>query len=148
MAKHKPNRCFLLFLGIVCVLGLIAAGGCSDAETEAYVISYNTAYISESVTAEAQVAELTAPMNNTEYLGLFSASESITEETSADIATSLPEGDEEVCQDYVLNKNTHKFHYTWCKSADKIKETNREDYYGSREDLISQGYSPCGNCNP
>lgn len=50
--------------------------------------------------------------------------------------------------DYVLNNNTKKFHLPSCSSADDIKDSNREDYYGSREDLIARGYDPCKRCNP
>ena len=49
---------------------------------------------------------------------------------------------------YILNTSTNKFHYPDCGSADKISDSNRAEYTGSREDLISQGYSPCGNCDP
>lgn len=49
---------------------------------------------------------------------------------------------------YVLNTNTRKFHYPHCSSAKKISDKNRQDYFGSRDDLISQGYDPCGNCKP
>ncbi len=51
-------------------------------------------------------------------------------------------------QAYVLNTNTKKFHYPYCKSADKIKPKNRIDYTGTREEIISMGYVPCKNCNP
>ena len=51
-------------------------------------------------------------------------------------------------QDYVLNKNTKKFHYPWCSSADDIKKKNRKDFTGTREEVISQGYVPCKRCNP
>ena len=51
-------------------------------------------------------------------------------------------------QDYVLNKNTKKFHYLWCSSADDIKKKNRKDFTGTREEVISQGYVPCKRCNP
>lgn len=50
--------------------------------------------------------------------------------------------------DYVVNTNTKKFHYPNCSSVKKIKDSNRMDYTGSRDDLISQGYVPCKNCNP
>ena len=50
--------------------------------------------------------------------------------------------------DYVLNNNTMKFHYPSCGSAAKIKEHNKGYYTGTRDDLISRGYSPCGNCHP
>ena len=49
---------------------------------------------------------------------------------------------------YVLNNNTKKFHLPSCASADDIKDSNREDYYGSREDLIERVYVPCKRCNP
>lgn len=49
---------------------------------------------------------------------------------------------------YVLNKNTKKFHYPSCSSADDIKSSNRQDYNGNRDDIISQGYVPCKRCNP
>lgn len=49
---------------------------------------------------------------------------------------------------YVLNKNTKKIHRPTCSSVKQMKETNKVEYSGNREDLISQGYSVCKNCNP
>ena len=49
---------------------------------------------------------------------------------------------------YVLNTNTMKFHYPTCSSAQKISSKNRKNYTGTREELINQGYDPCGNCHP
>lgn len=49
---------------------------------------------------------------------------------------------------YILNTGTGKFHYPDCSSVKDMKESNRETYRGSREDMISRGYSPCGRCNP
>lgn len=51
-------------------------------------------------------------------------------------------------RDYVLNKNTHKFHYPSCSSADDIKPQNRWDYNGTREEIIAMGYEPCKRCKP
>lgn len=50
--------------------------------------------------------------------------------------------------DYVLNTNTMKFHYSWCSSARKIKESNRWLFNGSRDDVTAMGYKPCKRCNP
>lgn len=50
--------------------------------------------------------------------------------------------------DYVANKNTYKFHYSWCGSVTEMKEKNKLYYTGPREDLINQGYIPCKRCNP
>ena len=49
---------------------------------------------------------------------------------------------------FILNKNTHKFHDPDCSGAKDIKEKNREEYTGTREELISDGYEPCGRCKP
>ncbi len=49
---------------------------------------------------------------------------------------------------YVLNINTKKFHYPYCGSVSTMKESNRMDTTETREELIEQGYKPCGNCNP
>lgn len=51
-------------------------------------------------------------------------------------------------QKYILNTNTDKFHKPDCSSAADIKKENKAEFYGSREELIKQGYSPCGNCKP
>lgn len=50
--------------------------------------------------------------------------------------------------DYILNTNSHKFHNPNCSSVDQMKESNKEYYHGSREDVISRGYDPCGRCHP
>lgn len=55
---------------------------------------------------------------------------------------------ETVTQDYILNTNTKKFHYPTCSSAKDIKSSNRSDYSGTREEIINQGYKPCGRCHP
>lgn len=49
---------------------------------------------------------------------------------------------------YILNTNSHKFHLPSCSSVDSMSEKNKEDYYGTREELIDQGYEPCGSCQP
>ena len=62
-------------------------------------------------------------------------------------ATEAPSGGNEEC-DYILNTKSMKFHEPECEWAQKINYKNREEYTGSREDLIEQGYEPCGGCNP
>ena len=51
-------------------------------------------------------------------------------------------------QTYILNTNTGKFHYPDCSSVDQMKEKNKREYTGTRDDLIDQGYDPCGRCKP
>ena len=52
-----------------------------------------------------------------------------------------------VC-DYVLNTNTKKFHLPSCSSVYDMSEKNKKDVQMSREDVISQGYTPCKRCDP
>lgn len=56
--------------------------------------------------------------------------------------------EEDKGMEYVLNTNTKKFHYPTCRSVNSIKPQNFGSFSGAREDLIVQGYSPCGNCKP
>ena len=49
---------------------------------------------------------------------------------------------------YVLNTSSRKFHLPACSGAASISEANRQEYAGSRAELVSQGYSPCGTCKP
>lgn len=67
----------------------------------------------------------------------------IPETASADSAT-----EESIKQTYILNTNTHKFHDPFCSSVEDMKDSNKKTYTGSREDLIAQGYEPCGQCKP
>lgn len=55
---------------------------------------------------------------------------------------------QEVAAQYVLNTSSKKFHLPGCSSVETIKEGNRQDYQGSREALVEQGYTPCGVCHP
>ena len=51
-------------------------------------------------------------------------------------------------QEYVMNTASMKFHLPSCSSVSTIKEENKATYQGPREDLIAEGYEPCGRCNP
>lgn len=55
---------------------------------------------------------------------------------------------EGVVTNYVLNTKSHKFHLPSCSGVDSMSAENRKTVEDTREHLISQGYSPCGSCNP
>ena len=50
--------------------------------------------------------------------------------------------------DYILNTNTHKFHYPDCSSVKSMKESNKEYFSGSRDEIIARGYESCKRCTP
>lgn len=56
--------------------------------------------------------------------------------------------DEPAVETYVLNTNTKKFHYPSCSSVNQMAEHNKQVVECDREELIAQGYSPCGRCHP
>lgn len=63
-----------------------------------------------------------------------------------DDSASAEESSEETT--YILNTKGKKFHYPTCSSIDQISEGNKQEYTGSRDDLIAQEYTPCQRCNP
>lgn len=50
--------------------------------------------------------------------------------------------------DYVLNTRSKRFHLPTCESVQEMSAKNRKEYQGTREELIEEGYSPCGVCKP
>ncbi len=49
---------------------------------------------------------------------------------------------------YILNTKTMKFHLPGCRDVNKMSSENRMDVSWSRSTVLSNGYSPCGHCNP
>lgn len=76
------------------------------------------------------------------------SSEETAEALPAVEATADPEETAAPVYDYVLNTNTRKFHRSYCSSAADIKESNRQEFTGTREEVIAMGYEPCSRCHP
>lgn len=49
---------------------------------------------------------------------------------------------------YIINMNTGRFHLPGCQSVQDMKDKNRKEFFGTREELMEAGYKPCGRCNP
>ena len=49
---------------------------------------------------------------------------------------------------YILNANSRKFHNPYCGAVEDINPENKREYTGTRNELLEQGYSPCGLCKP
>lgn len=49
---------------------------------------------------------------------------------------------------YIINTNSRVFHKPKCSSVKRMKEKNKMECTGTREEILDQGYSPCKNCNP
>lgn len=67
---------------------------------------------------------------------------------SSSAGSSSGETGAETEQHYVLNTNSKKFHLPDCSGVENMNPANRQDYTGTRQSLLDQGYSPCGTCKP
>lgn len=70
------------------------------------------------------------------------------ESTPAETLQSKESTEQAVNSVYVLNTNTKKFHRTGCSAIKQMKEQNKQEFNGTRDELISQGYEPCKKCSP
>lgn len=59
-----------------------------------------------------------------------------------------PEPYAEPTYTYIANKNTRKFHYPDCRSVSRMKNSNKWEVTTTRQWMIDNGYTPCGNCHP
>lgn len=65
-----------------------------------------------------------------------------------ELVRSEPPAPQQAAYNYVLNTNTMRFHYPSCNDVSKIKPENYQSAHDSRENVIAQGYVPCGHCHP
>lgn len=82
----------------------------------------------------------------------FSVSRNANADTFGSIGTNSTEPATEETQsagvDYIINIKSGLFHYPDCGAVSNMSEKNKQEYTGTREDLIEQGYTPCGWCKP
>lgn len=156
--------------GAAQVLSESAASQIQSEGTAAQDLSEGTGAQVQSEGAVAQIqaegtgaqvlSEGTAAQSLTEGAAAGTETFVITEDTASDagIAREIPQAEKpsaaEITQEaplqisYILNTNTKKFHYPDCSSVQDMKEKNKEEFYGSREEAIARGFVPCGRCKP
>lgn len=73
-----------------------------------------------------------------------------TGDSEADPGYGVPDDDSDTANEdtYIVNTNTGKFHKPSCRSVKQMKESNKSERTTTRDELISEGYEPCKNCNP
>ena len=62
-------------------------------------------------------------------------------------STPTPDPDESETFDYIANKTSKKFHYPDCSSVSKMSDKNKLYITATREEMIADGYIPCGTCH-
>ncbi|MBE6757243.1 MAG: hypothetical protein E7552_01665 [Ruminococcaceae bacterium] len=63
------------------------------------------------------------------------STETITETTTASNNAS-----------FILNTATKRIHHPACSSIKDIKKNNKQEFHGTVDELLKQGYTTCGNC--
>lgn len=64
------------------------------------------------------------------------------------VEVSAAEQGTETAMEYAININSRKFHFPECASVEKANPENIKYWTCTREELIEDGYSPCGACHP
>lgn len=72
---------------------------------------------------------------------------SFAEEQDEDLPV-IDETSEEHGRDFVLNISSMMAHNPGCGAVDTMDEENKEEFYGTVEELKERGYVPCGRCRP
>ena len=75
----------------------------------------------------------------------------VTPGADIDYNTGIVTTAEQAAQDarlYVVNTRSKVFHYPSCDGAREISKKNREEVTATRVELTSQGFTPCGACEP
>ena len=98
----------------------------------------------KAIAAEAKSGSDGIGLPSRSGMGESPNSEEATNGESSRQSSSQPEN----AETYVLNTNTHRFHYPNCSSVSDMKEKNKQIIEGTREEIINMGYSPCGVCKP
>lgn len=62
--------------------------------------------------------------------------------------SSADENSEAVTCDFILNTSSKKFHLPNCSAVTAMLDKNKDYFTGTAQQLIDQGYSPCGICHP
>ena len=127
----------VVYTGIILVLILISS---PTKESTTATIPTATTATSVQPTIEETSTQITTEAT------IETTTEVTTEATTE--PTETTESNNKPITDYVLNTNSRKFHYPSCSSAKQTKESNKAYFTGTRDEVIQNGYSPCGRCFP
>ena len=75
----------------------------------------------------------------------------VTPNADIDYKTGVVTTEEQAAQDartYVINTRSGVFHYPTCDGVKEMSEKNKKEVTATRLELTSQGYTPCGYCEP
>lgn len=97
-----------------------------------------------------EAAEIEKVLSDPENRGRSADGLKITADSEAASAESIasPFPDTQPEPTYILNTSSMKIHNPSCKSTSQMSEKNKLAFFGTRQEAIDAGYSPCGICKP
>lgn len=139
----KKTNIIALALCAACFLSSCAYSGVTDeTTTDSDIVSSEiTSESTQKETVTEKTSQTTSQTTSKTTTNATTTKSTVTEEV-----TTKAEEKEEIA--YILNINSMKFHATSCRHVESIKEENKKEFTGNREDLIKDGYTPCGTCKP
>ena len=149
---HKsgtPIKKIMLAVLTVLLMVCICACGSSPAPGEtALPVDTTAAPAPETTSATEAPATIPPTTESPTEVTTEPVTEPPTDPTTEPVTEAETEPTEDQGKDYVLNTNSHKFHYPSCSSVDSMKDSNKAFFHGTREEVIAKGYDPCGRCHP
>lgn len=142
-----------------CLIGSFTSGA-TDKSSEPSDVSAETVAVTTQEAATTVAPSTTEPATTDVAATTAAATVEVESDQQADAAEQEEQAtdnlssedtavsSEEKQQSYVLNTNTMKFHTPSCSSVSRMKDGNRQDFTGTRQEVIDMGYSPCGKCHP
>lgn len=161
--KQGAVRAALIIIAVLLiVLGVLLAGADAGCEPMTMAVPTATAEPTPEATSELTLSATpeptptTAPTPEATPEPVPTATPEPQAERKRDAALSFDDSNEsravnggaEGVYTYTVNKNSMKFHMSWCSAAASISDENRSYETGTYQDLISRGYSPCKSCSP
>lgn len=148
-ARKKAPSVLLCVVIFLCVCAVVGAANSAGGSGEAVMLHKSTA-TALTCTPLPTATPSAVPTATPSAVPTAAELPAPPETVALPVVTSALEAPQEapVNGTWVLNTSTKRFHLPGCGSVPTIKEKNRSDFTGEREELIRQGYKPCGNCKP
>lgn len=137
-----------------CLWGCVPEGLSSTSEKEDVSVISTEATVSVTNTEQSETTtSITSSISTTAVTTTTSISATEPVTTTVKIETvaptfSLSDVPEYSGSPYIEINNNIPFFTEYPTQSFEMKESNKDYYSGSRDDLISMGYEPCKRCNP
>ena len=144
--KQENNLLATIISSIVVVFGLVLfAKACSATNPkDEFSQTERTLTVTESVSKQVtETATTTEPPTESPTLPPTETPTPVSTEPPAPVAA-----EQNNLVEYWINTDSGKFHYSNCQTIKNEDDPHWDKRWCDRQELIAEGYSPCGICEP